>query len=328
MSSDDLDFRRIRFETPEIVDRNWLDWFREEFSRHFSRVDMTPAPDVTFSLQGTSRMLPDLCFYNGISSPNRSQSVEELSGHDDPALVIPISGDMSMHFKNKDVDMKPGTATLVRGDVPATFDVRSRSHFLTIRLNRSRIEPLVRGFSDLTGEHIPTDTQAMRLLLGYIRMLNREDQIESAEARHLAAAHVHELAALVLGATRDAAANANGNGVRAARFAAVKADILANLNGKSLSVANVAARHGVTARYVQMLFEAEGITFSEYVVEQRLARAYRMLTDPRLMGQPVSAVAFGCGFGDLSYFNRTFRRRYGMTPTDVRVAASRTEDLR
>jgi AraC-like DNA-binding protein len=24
------------------------------------------------------------------------------------------------------------------------------------------------------------------------------------------------------------------------------------------------------------------------------------------------------GFGDLSYFNRTFRRRYGMTPTEAR----------
>ena len=27
-----------------------------------------------------------------------------------------------------------------------------------------------------------------------------------------------------------------------------------------------------------------------------------------------------CGFGDLSYFNRTFRRSYGITPTDLRNA--------
>jgi hypothetical protein len=28
-----------------------------------------------------------------------------------------------------------------------------------------------------------------------------------------------------------------------------------------------------------------------------------------------------CGFNDLSYFNRIFRRRYGMTPSDAREEA-------
>jgi AraC-like DNA-binding protein len=31
-------------------------------------------------------------------------------------------------------------------------------------------------------------------------------------------------------------------------------------------------------------------------------------------------MASECGFGDLSYFNRAFRRRFGATPTDVRAA--------
>ena len=57
----------------------------------------------------------------------------------------------------------------------------------------------------------------------------------------------------------------------------------------------------------------------------RLARAHRMLTDPRHVGRPVSAIAFDVGFGDLSHFNRTFRRRYGATPSDVRAAAARHE---
>jgi AraC-like DNA-binding protein len=37
-------------------------------------------------------------------------------------------------------------------------------------------------------------------------------------------------------------------------------------------------------------------------------------------------VAYEAGFGDLSYFNRTFRRRYGATPSDVREAARRAKD--
>lgn len=32
----------------------------------------------------------------------------------------------------------------------------------------------------------------------------------------------------------------------------------------------------------------------------------------------ISDIAFACGFNDLSYFNRCFRRRFGLTPTAAR----------
>jgi AraC-like DNA-binding protein len=35
-------------------------------------------------------------------------------------------------------------------------------------------------------------------------------------------------------------------------------------------------------------------------------------------GGRISDIAFECGFNDLSYFNRCFRRRFGLTPTAAR----------
>jgi AraC-like DNA-binding protein len=124
--------------------------------------------------------------------------------------------------------------------------------------------------------------------------------------------------AVALGATRDGVAIAEGRGIRAARLRAVKADILSHLGSSNLTVQAVALRQRVTPRYVHMLFEAEGVTFSEFVLGQRLLRAFRMLTDPRLRPMTISAIAFAAGFGDLSYFNRTFRRRFGTRPSEVR----------
>jgi AraC-like DNA-binding protein len=46
-----------------------------------------------------------------------------------------------------------------------------------------------------------------------------------------------------------------------------------------------------------------------------------MLIDPRLTDRTVSSVAFEAGFGDLSYFNRAFRRFYGATPSNIRAQA-------
>ena len=134
---------------------------------------------------------------------------------------------------------------------------------------------------------------------------------------------MHDLAALAIGATGEIAKIAAGRGIRAARLVAIKADIAANFGSNHLSIDLVATRHGITPRYVRKLFENEGTSFSDFVRGRRLSQAYRMLTDRRHFGRTISAIAFDCGFSDLSYFNRTFRRRYGSTPSDVREMARR-----
>ena len=93
------------------------------------------------------------------------------------------------------------------------------------------------------------------------------------------------------------------------------------LGSHRLSPASVAAHLGVTARYVHMLFEGDHASFSQYVLEQRLLRARRMLGDPRCAGLTISAISLDAGFGDLSAFNRNVRRRFGCTPSELRNAA-------
>jgi AraC-like DNA-binding protein len=141
------------------------------------------------------------------------------------------------------------------------------------------------------------------------------------DVRHIVATHIHDLIALTLGANRDAAETANGRGLRAARLSTIKAYIARRLGNSDLSIGEVAMRQRVTPRYVQMLFETEGTTFSEFVLYARLSRAYRMLTDPRSANRLIISVALDVGFQDLSYFNRTFRRCFGDTPSGVRAAA-------
>lgn|GEM_PF-4120791 len=53
---------------------------------------------------------------------------------------------------------------------------------------------------------------------------------------------------------------------------------------------------------------------------QRLARAHRLLTDPRRIESTIGTIAFESGFGDLSYFNRN----YGVTPSEIRTVPRRS----
>ena len=133
---------------------------------------------------------------------------------------------------------------------------------------------------------------------------------------------MQDLIAATIAATRGVRANAEGHGIAAARLRAIMTDICAHLSDGELSVAEVAQRQCVTPRYVHKLFENEGLTFSSFVLGQRLSRAHRMLSDPSRADRNISTIAFAVGFGDLSYFNRTFRRHYGVTPGEVRQASA------
>jgi AraC-like DNA-binding protein len=99
----------------------------------------------------------------------------------------------------------------------------------------------------------------------------------------------------------------------------IKANIRAQSGSPGLSLDSVAAKQGISKSYVRKLFELEGTSFTEFVLNQRLASAYKMLTDVRLAGRSISEIAHQSGFNDISYFNRTFRRVYGASPSEIRV---------
>jgi transcriptional regulator GlxA family with amidase domain len=97
----------------------------------------------------------------------------------------------------------------------------------------------------------------------------------------------------------------------------MRADVLANLAEMRLSAKVVAKRHGLSDR-VHDLFEQTGQTFNPFVEEQRLKRAFAMLTDPARNDTRIGEIAAEVGFVEDSTFTRAFRRRFGETPGDSR----------
>jgi len=192
--------------------------------------------------------------------------------------------------------------------------------FLSLRLQRKGFASLVANPEDALMRPVPRDLEPLRLLTYYAEQLNHM-HLAAPDLQHVVVNHVYDLAALVIGATHDGTALAASRGLRAARRAAVKADINANLGDPDLTLATVAARRHLSPRTLQRLFADEDTSFSEFVVNTRLAYAHRLLIDPCWDGYSISGIALEAGFGDLSYFNRTFRRRHGATPSEIRAAA-------
>ena len=162
------------------------------------------------------------------------------------------------------------------------------------------------------------DHPAARLLQGYAATLLGHEGAFSAEEEALYAGHIADLVALLLGPTRDAAEQARHGGGRAARRQAIQADVRANLANPELSIDWLARRHAISPSYIRSLFYDEGTSFTDFVAEARLERVAEALRDPAKAGRTVAALALAAGFGDISWFNQLFRRRFGMTPSEMR----------
>jgi|SRR5580698_3484538 AraC-like DNA-binding protein len=110
--------------------------------------------------------------------------------------------------------------------------------------------------------------------------------------------------------------------IRAARRAAVLREIENRIGDPGLSAISIARLLGITSRYVHLLLEETGKSFTYHVLERRLERAVVLLRDPRWRYRKIAEIAAESGFTDLSYFNRAFRRHFGTTPSDIRATAS------
>lgn len=78
--------------------------------------------------------------------------------------------------------------------------------------------------------------------------------------------------------------------------------------------------HVSPAHFSRLFKRATKKTYQEFLAEIRLGHACRLLIETHM---PVVEVAFASGFGNLSNFNRRFRKKYGMCPLAYRKRVER-----
>ena len=128
---------------------------------------------------------------------------------------------------------------------------------------------------------------------------------------------IADLALIERGAIRPGSRRAQ-QALRVGRLSLARRLITRHLAKPALSPGMVADMLGVSVRYLHVLFETTGASFSQTVTAQRLSESRRLLSEkpPR----PIADVALTCGFGSLATFYRIFSASEGLTPGEYRAA--------
>ena len=118
--------------------------------------------------------------------------------------------------------------------------------------------------------------------------------------------------------TEDAQAEASSNHIRAA-LTYIRQNI-----AKPLSLDLIAESTGISKYYLSREFKAfTGKTIVQTVNLIRCVEARRMIES----GENVSQAAANCGFENLSYFTRTFKKHFGVLPSSL-LAGGKSQNLR
>ena len=311
--------RLLRIRTDDWPARDRAEMFRELHGR--DRIRVEPRPDEPLRIDAMLLRLPDLGLLRGTRSPLRSEFAD---GSD--RLIVNLGGPAVASQFGRELFLERGDAIALSGSDPGSLTTFRTGRIVTLDFPQGRLLPLLKRPKHRCARRIPKDSLPLQLLRGYVRAACAADGMPASGLPQLAVTHLYDLAAMAVGAAAETEEIARGRGIRVARLQAIKADLLARIES-DLSLGEIAARHRLSPRYVGMLFESEGTSMTEFVREERLKRARSMLLSPRFRGRRIAEIAYEVGFNDLSYFNRSFRRRFGRSPSEVRELAL-SEDSR
>lgn len=225
-------------------------------------------------------------------------------------MVRSMEGPLVVRQAGRVLDLEPGALVFLSAGAPFEWRLAQGGRIDCGSVPMHYFPVMKRALERLLMRPIPRAHPPLKLLITHAAYLLMRGAHAPGEAEMIAA-HFRQVLPMVIDYLQD-----DDEDRAAAHLASIKTFIESRLSDAQFDLASVAAKFGVTPRYVQKLFQRAGTTFSRYVLERRLETARLLIV--RQADRPISAIAYEIGFGDLSYFNRAFRQRFGTTPSAMR----------
>jgi hypothetical protein len=218
--TDPDDFATVRLSTAELPEQARVALWRAHYGRMILRVEIEPLPGTPFDAALLCRALPGLQVVSEAMSPARVARTRDLvaDGNDDLVIVINRAGAFAASARGREVTLREGDAVLMSSSDIAALDRSSFGGSLSLWIPRSLLSPLVVDIDDAVMRLIPRHTAALELLTSYASALPNDSALATSELRRMVVAHVHDLVALTLGASRDVEGIARSRGMRAGRL--------------------------------------------------------------------------------------------------------------
>ncbi|HEX4098717.1 MAG TPA: helix-turn-helix domain-containing protein [Caulobacteraceae bacterium] len=308
-----------RLSTSSVARPDRLAYWNEASTRSFGAMVVDADPDgfqATLTRLRTDRF--ELVSVSSTPAVTRSAAREVRARGDDSIFRLQLVHTGGCLMRHNGLETVVGTGDLVIADVSKSYDLAFGQplHGLTAPIPWPRFSPFAERLEALTGHRLRVGNRAAAVLSNFLR--STWDHLAEGDGEDWPASAEDVIWDLLEAALRGDAAGEMGGGRTDRLRLEAKTLVDARLSDPSFSPSAIAEALGISARYLQMVFAEVGTTPSRFLLARRLEAAAARLRRP---DAPISITEVGleCGFNDLSYFSRTFRRRFGLSPLTYRT---------
>lgn len=308
----------LNFDTRSVPDQYQCDYWQDAISKVFLPLACDISANSAF--YGTLNA-KNLAHISLVEVKGCGQHVERHSAnikhgdHDQILMSFVLGGKMGIEHNGREEYLNKGQFIFYDSQRPYDLYLDEQFDQLVLMLPRDQFQQQFGRPEKLCGYTFGDQHPLTSLLSNYAQDLF---QLPDQATLDLQEVVLHKFFDLINYVTLDQIGNYSNKIGSHTMLLRIKQLIMENLDNDDLNIHDIAQNFKISPRYIGKLFQQEDTTFGRFLLHQRLKLSKKLLIQTHATTHKVNQIAYQCGFNDMSYFSREFKRFYGVSPSDMR----------
>jgi AraC-like DNA-binding protein len=239
-------------------------------------------------------------------------------GKDRFVLMTQLSGERKVSQLGRCQNVKAGSSTLFCTSEPYTIETQAwhnRNELVAFFMPGEFVSQRIADSKQYCVRTSATGGNLQDMVAGTMQLFARDAWKFSQEEFYRSARVVADL--VLLGLNAPSASESGARSIRMSNLSRVKQIVRQKMDDPDLTLADIAQAAGLSLNYLHNLFRDQGQTLYEFLKNERLLMARKLLETAKSRGLTVTAVGLDCGFADPSYFSRSYKHAFGVSPREA-----------
>lgn len=248
----------------------------------------------------------------------RSDRLIHRSNIDDFLLGMVAEGNFSISQNGRQASLAPGEIILIDSRQKYELEVSGALDLIVLKIGRNSVQTHIMEYGRYLGLPLKTEWG-----IGFVvkKMLNAcietAPYMGASEGRRLE----FGLIDLIGAAYRSQMDGSEAGGKQTYKiFSRLRQFVEDHLADPELGPAMISRELGLSDRYVRKMFAAHGATLMGWIKDRRLQKCHQAISQGGSDYASFADIAYAHGFSDISSFNRAFKAKFRVTPSEVRHA--------
>jgi len=231
-----------------------------------------------------------------------------------------LSGGQDVRRGSKENNSSVGSLMVIDLADKHVAEASDFSH-LTLVVPRPLLAPMLKRPDSQEGRVLSAESPLVTFAIEHMKTL---DRVAGSMTREEASVTIEPSLKLIASALNGSVESVEDGAASIARASLMRAktEIEAQLHRGNISVESICRRLGFSRASLYRLFKPYG-GIQAYIRERRLVRCAEELVSAKFATRHIHDIAFSWGFNSEAHFSRTFKKRFGETPSDIRRSPSR-----